>query len=154
MHAGPGDGLIAIHEVFAFPETIQEYRHSTDIQAMRAKPHEVIEDTGDLVEQHPYILSPDRRFNPEQALDGQHVCMLIAHHGHVIEPIHITDTLVIGLALGQLFGGPVQEPDMGIGPLDDLAIHLQHQAQYTMSGWMLGAEIQGHIAYFRHRGYS
>ncbi len=112
---------------------------------MRADPHQVIEDTGDLVEHDANVLGADRRLDAKQFLHRQDIGVLITHHGDVIEAIHIRQTLHVVLALGQFFRGPVQQPDMRIGTLDNLTIHLQHQAQHTVRGRMLRAEIKGEI---------
>ena len=41
----------------------------------------------------------------------------------------------------------MQQPDMRIDALDDLAVELQHQAQHAMRRRMLRPEIDGEIAY-------
>ena len=65
----------------------------------------------------------------QQLFHGQHIAMLVAHHGDIIETVHVTDTLVKGLALGELFGAAMQQADVRVGPFDDLAVHFQHEAQ-------------------------
>jgi hypothetical protein len=51
-----------------------------------------------------------------------------------------------GLALGQLLGGAVQQADVRVGPLDDLAVQLQHQAQHAVRRRVLRAEVQRVVA--------
>ncbi len=67
--------------------------------------------------------------------------MLLVHRRHVIEPVEIGQRLQIGLVLDQLLGAAVQQADMRIDALDNLAIKLQHQAQHTVRGRVLRAEI-------------
>ena len=88
---------------------------------------------------------------PEQLLDRQHVGVLVAHHGHVVEPVHVADRLVERLALGELLGAAMQKPDVRVGLLDDLAVHLEHQAQHAVRRRMLRAEVHGVVAYLSHR---
>ena len=87
----------------------------------------------------------------QQLLDGQHVGVLVAHHRHVVEPVHVADGLVEGLGLGQLLGAPVQQADVRVGLHDRLAVHLQHQAQHAVRGRMLRAEVQREIADLGHQ---
>src|SRR5690606_39428377 len=51
---------------------------------------------------------------------------------------------------GQLFGGPVQQADVRIGALDDVAVELEHQAQHAVRGRVLGAEVQSVVLDFCH----
>ena len=78
--------------------------------------------------------------------------MLVAHHRHVIEPIHIGKRLNVGLVLGQLFSGPVQQADVRVCALHDFAVKLQHQAKHTVCGRMLGPKVQGIVFDFSHGG--
>ncbi len=97
------------------------------------------------IEHHADVLSALRHLDAEQLLDRHHVGVLVAHHRHVVETIHVADRLVERLGLGQLLGAPMQQADMRIGLLDDLAVHLQHQAQDAVRGRMLRAEVQREI---------
>jgi hypothetical protein len=74
--------------------------------------------------------------------------MLVAHHRHVIQAIHVADRLVERLALGQLLGAAVEQADVRIGADHGLAVHFQDQAQHAVCGRMLRAEIQGVVADF------
>jgi hypothetical protein len=50
--------------------------------------------------------------------------MLLIHGCHVIETIKIRDRLHVGLRFDQLFGAAVQQADMRIDAVHDLAIKL------------------------------
>src|SRR5690606_31410158 len=52
VHARAGNGFVAVHEVFAFAEGIQEDRHGADVQRVRTEGHQVVQDACDLVEHH------------------------------------------------------------------------------------------------------
>ena len=151
MHAGTGDGLVAVHERLALTEAIQEDRHGADVEPVCAEPHQVVQDAGDLIEHHPDVLRPQRRLDAQQLFDRQHIAVLVAHHGHVVEPVHVADALIERLVLGELLGRPVQQTDMRVGTLDHLAIELEHQAQHTVRGRMLRPEVHRVVLDLRHR---
>ena len=129
VHTRARDRLVAVHQVFAFAEAVQEHRHRTDVETVRAEPHQVVEDARYLVEHDADVLRPLWRCNTEQLLDREHIAVLVAHHGYIVEPVHITNRLVVGLRLGQFLGRAVQQPDMRIGFLNGLAVHFEDQPQ-------------------------
>ena len=151
MHPGTRDRFITIHQVFAFAEAIQEYGHRPNIEPVRPKPHQVIQQAGDFIEHHADILRTYRRRDAHQFFDRQYVTVLVAHHRYIIQAVHITDGLVVRLAFGEFFGGPVQETNMRIGLQDDLSIHFQDQAKHAMRGRVLRSEIQREILEISHR---
>ncbi len=146
MHARAGYRLVDVHQLLALLETQQEHRHSTDVEAVSAEPHEVIQYARDLVEHDADVLRALRRFDAEQALDREYIGMLVAHHGHVVEPVHVTDRLVEGLRLRKLLGAAMQQPDVWICLLDHFAVHLQHQPQHPVGGRVLRPEVHGVVA--------
>ena len=72
--------------------------------------------------------------------------MLLVHRRDVVEPVEIGDRLQIGLVLDQLLGAAMQQADMRIDALDDLAVELQHEAQHAMRRRMLRPEVDGEVA--------
>ena len=152
MHARARHRLVDVHQLFALLEAEQEHRHGADVEAVRAEPHEVIQDARDLIEHHADVLRTLGRHDAEQALDGEHVGVLVAHHRDVIEPVHVADGLVERLRLGELLGAAVQQPDVRVGLLDDFAIELEHQAQHAVRRRMLRAEVHRVVADLGHRG--
>jgi len=141
VQARSRDRLVAVHQVFALAEAVQEHAHGADIKRVRAEPHQVVQDARDLIEQRADVLRTDRCLDAEQLLDGAHVAVLVAHHGHVVQPVHVADTLVERLGLGELLGAAVQQPDVRVGAVDDLAVHLEHQAQHAVRGRVLRTEV-------------
>ena len=69
--------------------------------------------------------------------------MLLVHRRDIVEPVEIADRLQIGLVLDQLLGAAMQQADMRIDALDNLAVEFQHQAQHAVGRRMLRAEIDG-----------
>ena len=127
--------------VFALAKAIKEHGHGADIEAVRAEPHEVIQYPRDLVEHYPDVLRTQRRLDAEQFLDGHDVGVLVAHHRNIVEPVHVTDALVEGLRFRKFLRCTMQEADVRIGLMDDLALQFQHQAQHAVCRRVLGAEI-------------
>ena len=66
-------------------------------------------------------------------------CSLV-HRRDIIEPVEIGHGLEIGLLFDQLFGAPVQEPDMRVDPGHHFSVQLKHQTQDTVGGGMLAAQ--------------
>jgi hypothetical protein len=48
--------------------------------------------------------------------------------------------------LDQLLGPAVEESDMRIDALHDLAVELQHEPQHTVRRRVLGPEVEGEVA--------
>ncbi|MNM95999.1 hypothetical protein D3C81_1084630 [compost metagenome] len=146
MHTRAGDRFVAVHQLFAFAEGVQHHGHRTQIQAVGAQPHQVVQDAGDFVEHGADVLRTLRHLDTHQGFDGTHVGMLVAHHRAVIQAIHVADRLVVRLGFGQLLGRAVQQTNVRIGTNDGFAIHFQNQAQHTMRGRMLRAEVHRVVA--------
>ena len=108
MHARARYRLVDVHELLALLEAQQEHRHGADVEPVGAEPHEVIQDARDLVEHHADVFRALGRLDAEQPLDREHVGVLIAHHRHVVEPVHVADGLIEGLGLGELLGAAMQ----------------------------------------------
>ena len=79
---------------------------------------------------------------PQQPFDRHAVGMLVHHHGHVVQTIHVGHGLQEGPGLGKLFRTAMQQADVRVGALDDLAVELQHQTQHAVRGGMLRAKVQ------------
>ena len=142
VHARARDGLVHVHQVFAFAERVQEHRHRADVERVRAEPQQVVHQPRDLVEHHADVLRAQRHLDVEQLLDREHVAVLVAHHRHVVEPVHVRHRLEIGPGLGELLGRAMQQPDVRIGALHDLAVELEHEAQHAVGRRMLRTEVQ------------
>jgi hypothetical protein len=72
--------------------------------------------------------------------------VLLVHRRDIVEPIEVGQCLQVGLVLDQLLGPAVQEADMRIHALDDLAVELQYEAQHAVRRRVLGPEVEGEVA--------
>ena len=81
-----------------------------------------------------------------EPLDRQAKGMLLVHRRDIVEAVEIRHRLQVGLVLDQLFGAAMQQPDMRIDAIDNLAVQLEHEPQHAVRSRMLRAEIDGEIA--------
>jgi hypothetical protein len=100
----------------------------------------------DLAIEHADELRPPRDLQAEQLLGRQAEGMLLVHRRDVIEPVEIGDRLQIGLVLDQLLGAAVEQADVRVNALDNLAVEFKHQAQHAMGRRMLRPEVDGEVA--------
>jgi hypothetical protein len=117
---------------------------------VRTQPHQVIQNTGDFVEHDADILSAQRHFDTGQLFDRLHISVLVAHHGHIVQTVHVGHGLQESLMFSQLFSRTVQKPDVRVCALYHFTIQLQNQTQHTVRGRMLRPKIHCVIFYFRH----
>ncbi len=150
MHARTGNRLVGVHQVFPFAEGVQRHGHGAHVQGVTTNPQQMIEDTGHFIEHGADVLAPLRHLYAEQLFGGQAVGVLVAHHGHVVETVHIRNGLHPGARLGQLLGSAVQEADMRIGTLDNFAVQLQNHPQNAVRRRVLRAEVEGEITNISH----
>ena len=141
VHSLAGDRLVELHQLLALLEHPQERRHRPDVERHGGDVEQMAEDAGDLVEQHPDVLCPDRHLDAEQLLDREHEAVLLHHRRDVLEPVEVGDALQVRADLDELLGAAMQEPDVRVGPLDHLAVHLQDEAEHTVRGRVLRAEV-------------
>ena len=142
MHARARDRLVDVHQVFALTERVEEHGHRADVQPVRAQPQQMVQQARDLVEHHADVLCTNRHVDAEQLLDRHHVRVLVAHHRHVVQAVHVRHRLQERAGLGELLGRAVQQPDVRIRALDHLAIELEYKAQHAVGRRMLRPEIQ------------
>ncbi|HEY6895468.1 MAG TPA: hypothetical protein VI258_14940, partial [Rhodanobacteraceae bacterium] len=117
---------------------------------VRADPHEVVQDARDLVEHHADVLRAHRHVHADELLDRHYVGVLVHHHRHVVEAVHVRHALDEGARLGELLGRAVQQPDVRVGALDHLAVELEHQSQHAVRRRMLRAEVDRVVLEFLH----
>ena len=150
VHPRAGHRFVDVEQVLALAERVEERRHAADVERMRADPQEVVQDPRDLVEHHADVLRAHRHLDAEQPLDREAVRVLVAHHRHVVEPVHVRQRLQVRPVLGELLGRAVQEADVRVGALDDLAVELQHEPQHAVRRRMLRPKVHRVVADLSH----
>ncbi|EXI74626.1 MAG: hypothetical protein AW10_04228 [Candidatus Accumulibacter appositus] len=150
MHACTGNRFVGIDQVFALAKGVEHHGHRADVETMTADPQQVIQDARDFVEHDPDVLRPDRHLDLQQALDGHAIGVLVAHHRHVVETVHVRHRLNPGLRFSELLGCPMEQTDMRVGTHDDFAVKLQNHPQHTVRCRVLRPEVQSKVAQFRH----
>src|SRR6266508_4363845 len=141
MHARTAHALIVFHQQFALLEAPQWRRQRAHVHGERRDIQEMVEDARDLREQHTDVLTALGRGDAKKLFYGKSEGVLLVHRRDVVEPVEIWDRLQIGFVLDQLLGAAMQQPDMRIAALDDLAVHLDDQAQHAVGRRMLRPEI-------------
>ena len=146
VHARAGGALVEHHQLLALLEAPERRRQGADVHRLRGDVEEMRKQAPDLGIEHADELTALRHLEPEQLLDGEAEGMLLVHRRDVIEPVEIRDRLQVGLGLDQLLGAAVEQPDMRIDALDDLAVELEHEAQDAVGGRVLRPEIDREVA--------
>ena len=146
MHAAARGALVEHHQLLALLEAPERRRERADVHRLRGDVEEVRQQPADLAIEHADELGAPRHREAQQLLGRQAEGVLLVHRRDVIEPVEIRDRLQIGLVLDQLLGAAMEQPDMRIDALHDLAVELQHQAQHAVRRRMLRPEIDGEVA--------
>ena len=145
VQARARSALVEFHQPLALLEPPQKRGQRADIERKRADAQQVIEDAGDFGKHHANILRARRRRDAHQLFDRQRESVLLAHRRYVIEPVEIGDRLQIGLVFDQLLGAAMQQADMRVDALDDLAVHLEDEPHHAVRRRMLRPEIHHEI---------
>ena len=146
VEPGAGCALIEVHELLALLEAPERRGQRADIQGLGRGVEQVRKQPADLEEENPDQLGAARHLDLEQLLDGQAEGMFVVDRRHIVEPVEIGDVLDVGPGLHQLLGAAVQQPDMRVDPLDDLAVEFEHEAQHAVRGRMLRTEVDREVA--------
>src|SRR6266436_2457190 len=77
---------------------------------------------------------------------GQAERVFLVHGRDIVEPVEIGQRLQISLILDQLLGAAVQQADMRVDSLDNLAVKLKDEAKHAVGRRVLGPEVEGEIA--------
>jgi hypothetical protein len=72
--------------------------------------------------------------------------MFLVHRRHVVEPVEVGQRLQVRFVFDQFLGSTVEQSDMRIDALNDLAVEFEHEAQNAVGRRVLGPEIDGEIA--------
>ena len=121
-------------------------RHGANIHDVAAKVEHVVGDAGQLRHQHADILGAERDSEAHQFLHGEDEAVLHAHRRTIIEAIEVRQRLGVGLVLDQLLGASMEQPDVRIDALDDLAVELHDQPQDAVRRRVLRAEVDRVVA--------
>jgi hypothetical protein len=146
VHAGAGGALVKDHQLLALGETPERRGQRADIHGLCRDVEEMRQKPADFAKENTDELSAlwDRYF--EELLGGEAERMLLVHRRDIVEPVKIGQGLQIILVLDEFFRAAVEQADMGIGALDDLAVQFQHQPQHAVRRGMLRPKVEGEVA--------
>ncbi|OIQ66719.1 hypothetical protein GALL_517090 [mine drainage metagenome] len=150
MDACPANGFVHVKEVFSFAKGVQHDRHGTAVNGVRPDPQQVVQQPRDLGKHDTDVLGTQGHLQAQHFLHSKTVALLIAHHRHVVESVHVRQGLQKSLGLCQLFGPPMQQAYVRVGPLDNLTVELQYQAQDTVRSRVLWTKVKGVVLYLSH----
>src|SRR5262249_51543904 len=122
VHARAGCTLIEHHQLFALFETPERRRQRTNVHRLRRDVEKMRKYATDLGIKNTDQLPADRHLDAEELFHRKAERMLLVHRRDVIETVEIRDRLQISLRFDQLLGAAMQETDMRINALDDLAV--------------------------------
>ena len=151
VHAAARGALVKHHQLLALLEAPQRRGERADIHGLGGYVEEVRQEPADLVIEHANELGALGHLEAQQLLAGEAEGVLSVHRRDVVEPVEVADRLQIGLVLDQLLSATVQQADVGIDALDNLAVELQHKTKHTVRGRVLGAKIDVELADFGFR---
>ena len=153
MHAAARGALVEDHQLLALLEAPERRRQRADVHRLRGDVQKMREEPPDLAIEHADELPAARHLDAEQPLRRKAEGMLLVHRRDIVEPVEIGHRLQVGLVFDQLLGAAMQQPDMRIDALDDLAVEFQHQPQHAMRRRMLRPEVDIEVADvgFSHR---
>ena len=146
MHARAGGALVEHHQLLALLEAPERRGQRADIHSLRGDVEEMREQAADLGIEHADELGAQRHGHADELLDRERIGVLLVHRRDIVEPVEIGQRLKIGLVLDQLLGAAMEQADMRVDALDDLAVELEHEAQHAMGRRMLRPEIDGEVA--------
>ena len=141
VHAAAGGALVEDHQLLALLEAPQRRRQRAHVEGVGGDVEEMVEEPADLAIEHADELAAARHGDAQELLDGEREGVLLVHRRDIVEPVEIGHRLEIGLVLDQLLGAAMEQADMRIDALDDLAVELQHQAQHAVRRRVLRPEI-------------
>jgi hypothetical protein len=105
----------------------------------------VSQETSDFTIEHANELSAARDFGPQKFLGCQDEGVLLIHRRDVIEPIEVSNRLQISLVLDEFFGPAMEQSNVRVDALNNLAIEFQNQAQNAMRRRVLRPKIYGEV---------
>ncbi len=146
VHARARRPLVEHHQLLAFLEAPERRRQRAHVERLRRDVQQMIEDAADLAIEHADQLPAPRHLDAQELLDRKAEGVLLVHRRDVVEPVEIRDRLQVRLVLDQLLGAPVQQPDVRVHALHDLAVELEDEAQHAVRRRMLRPEIDLEIA--------
>ena len=100
--------------LFSLFKPPEERCDSPHVHCMAGHCQSVVQNPRNLTKHCTNVLCPDGNIDPQQFLNGQGVCLLVAHHGDIVQAVKVRQTLDVGLVLHQLLCAAMEQADMWI----------------------------------------
>ena len=130
-----------LEDLLAISERVEQGRHRSDIERMRAQPKLVTGNAIQFSQDHANIFRARGRLHIHQLLDRFAVAQAIRHSGDVIHAIDVGIEHRVGAVLSDLFHAAMQVSDDALGAQNFFAVQLQDDAQHAMRSRMLRPHI-------------
>ena len=142
--------LEQIVELLALRERVHEHGQRADIHREAAHAEQMRRDTGQFAADDADVLAARRQrlVDAHQLLDGERVSDVAGQRCEVIQSIRVRDELGVSHVLRDLFVAAMQVADVGHRLGDDLAVHLQQDAQHAVRGRMRRPHVEDHLLAF------
>ena len=84
---------VHVSYLLSFLKDPEERSGGSQVQYVRSNSHAMIHETSNLTKQCADKLGSWGDVDPQQSLDCQGVCLLIAHHGYIVQPVKVRQAL-------------------------------------------------------------
>jgi hypothetical protein len=148
MHAGTGDTFVVFHQLFPSFESPEVRGHGPYVKGMATYRQEMVQQAGDLQEQHSDVFGPKGNPKLEEFLNGSGVRVFLGHHRYVVQAIEVGKSLHVGFVFQKFLGPSVSQSNMGIGTVDDFSVEFEDQSEYSVGGRVLRTEVDTEVLSF------
>ena len=139
--------LEQIVELLAFRERVHEHGQRADIHREAAHAQQMRRDAGEFAAHDADVLAARRQrlVDAHQLLDGERVSDVAGERREVIQSIRVRDELGVSHVLRDLLVTAMEVADVGHRLGDDLAVHLEQDAQHAVRGRMRRPHVEDHL---------
>ena len=130
-----------LQNLFPVAEGVEQRRHGSDIERVRAQPKLVAGNAIQFGQDHANVLRARRRLHVHQLLDRFAVAQPIRHGGAIVHPVDVGIEHRVGAVLGDFFHAAVQVSDDALGAENFFAVELQDDAQHAVRRRMLRSHV-------------
>ncbi|GMT36090.1 hypothetical protein PFISCL1PPCAC_27387, partial [Pristionchus fissidentatus] len=123
----------------------EEGCHGSNIEGVSCDAHDMVLDTSQLAEEGSNVLCTGRNVDAEQFLNRERPRLLVAHHGDVVQTIHVRESLRVGLVLDEFLSRSMQKTNVRNGFDDNLSFQFENESEHSVSCGMLRSEVENHV---------
>ena len=148
VEATAGGGLDLVEDVLTVAEGEEHRRDGTHLNGHVAQEERDVGDAAQLEQERADPLGPGRRLDLHELLGGQDERHLVGKAAKPVDAVDECGYLRVGADFGELLVAPVHVAHHRIGRHHLFAIKLGDDAQRSMGGGVLRADVEGHALGF------